>query len=65
MARSREERIDALADRLLKTAKYEGVPATEVWDTAAEVIDRRGRGPENFNAQNGDYQAPDDYEREA
>lgn len=36
---TREERIDKLADRLLKQAKYEDVPATEVWDTAADIVD--------------------------
>lgn len=37
----RLERIDRLADWMLRQAKYEGVPATEVWDAAAEEIDAR------------------------
>ena len=35
----RMERIDELADRMLLMAKYEDMPATEVWDLAAEKID--------------------------
>jgi len=35
----RIERIDRLAERMLMLAKYDGVPATEVWDMAAEKVD--------------------------
>jgi hypothetical protein len=40
---TRIERIDARADVLLKSGKYEGIPATEVWDIAADEIDRMHR----------------------
>jgi hypothetical protein len=39
---TRLDRIDALADRLLKTAPLDE-PATDVWDRAAEIIDERER----------------------
>jgi hypothetical protein len=38
----RYDRIDALADRLLKTAPLDE-PATDVWDRAREIIDSRER----------------------
>jgi hypothetical protein len=36
----RGERIDRLADRMLKTAPLDK-PATEVWDEARDIIDAR------------------------
>ena len=36
---ARIEKIEALADRMLKMAKYESLPATEVYDLASEKID--------------------------
>jgi len=39
----RIDKIDARADQLLKQARYDGVPATEVWDIAAEQIDAEAR----------------------
>jgi hypothetical protein len=38
----RMDRIDALADRMLNREGEER-PATEVWDAAAEIVDRRIR----------------------
>ena len=36
----RIDAIDALADRLLQRAEFDHLPATEVWDIAAERVDR-------------------------
>jgi len=35
----RIERIDRLADRMLLMERYADMPATEVWDLAAERVD--------------------------
>lgn len=35
----RIERIDMLADRMLNDPQYDGTPATDVWDLAAERVD--------------------------
>ena len=37
----RIDAIDQLADRLLRDSKYADTPATEVWDIAATMIDKR------------------------
>ena len=57
----RIERIDALADRLLKQDAYAGMPATEVWDAAAEQIDAQD---ERARAWAADRQMVSDMERD-
>jgi hypothetical protein len=39
----RLDRIDQLADRMLLEDRYADVPATQVWDIAAGIIDNNGR----------------------
>lgn len=40
---TRMERIDRLADRWLQDERLAGVPATQIWDMAAERIDEKDR----------------------